>query len=139
MPSLAEYRRNLAIESGPYIGPESYTVRATGGTDETKLVCDVYPIQSGLAQQDLLLDRPLYRPYAIQSTDRNRYVMTYDPPTGTITPDLPWTISPLSTLGSTPYSALEAHPYLELEALTYECIEGTGVDCPGGPGLGESF
>src|SRR5262245_25747800 len=139
MPSLAEYRRNLAVESGPYVGPESYNVRATGGTDVNKLVCDVYPIQSGIAQNDLLLDRPIYRPYAVQPTDRHRVVMTYDPPTGTITPDLPWTVSPLSPPGSTPYESLEAHPYRELEDYTYECLEGTGVDCPGGPGIGETF
>jgi len=139
MPSLAEYRRNLAVESGPYVGPESYNVRATSSSDVNKLVCDVYPIQSGIAQSDLYLDRPIYRPYATQFTDKHRVVQTYDPPTGTLTPDLPWTISPLSPPGSTPYSYLEAHTYLDLENYTYECLEGTGVDCLGGPGIGEQF
>jgi len=139
MPSLAEYRRNLAVESGPYVGPESYDVRATSGTDVNKLVCDVYPIQSGIAQSDLYRDRPLYRPYAIQPTDRHRVIQTYTPNTGTITPDLPWTISALSPPSATTYQYLEAHIYLDFEVLSYECIEGTGVDCPGGPGIGERF
>lgn len=136
MPTLADYRHNLALESGPYVGPEAYTVKATSGSTTTKLVCDVYPIQSGLAQQDLLMDRPLYRPNAVLNTDRNRVIMVYDPPTGTITPDLAWTISPLSPLSATSYQDLEAHTYRELEAYTYECLEGTGVECGG---LGEMF
>ncbi|HYW88601.1 MAG TPA: hypothetical protein VFB50_12575, partial [Chloroflexota bacterium] len=139
MPTLAEYRRNLAVESGPYVGPESYSVRATAGTDVNKLICDVYPIQSGLPQQDLALDRPLYRPNAVQLTDRNRFVMGYDPLTGTLTPDLPWTIAPLSPPGDRPYEALEAFPYLDLEPFSYECLDGTGVDCPNGGGIGERF
>lgn len=139
MPTLAEYRRNLAVESGPYVGPESYTVRATAGTSTTELVCDVYPIQSGIAQQDLLLDRPLYRPNAVQSTDRNRVIMAYAPPTGTITPDLPWTISPISPGGSRTYVALEAFDYRTFEDYTYECLDGTGVDCPDGGVIGEYF
>ena len=137
--SLAMYRRALAVESGPYIGPESYNVKATGGTDVNKLVCDVYPIQSGIAQQDLLLDRPIYRPNAVQPTDRHRVVMAYNPPTGTITPDLPWTKSPLSPPGDRPYGDLEAFDYLTFEDYTYECLEGTGVDCPDGGGIGEYF
>jgi hypothetical protein len=139
MPSLAAYRANLAVESGPYVGPESYTVRATSGTTVDKLVCDVYPIMSGIAQSDLYRDRPLYRPNAVQSTDRHRVIQTYDPPTGTLTPDLPWSLSMLSTVGGTLYQELEVHPYTELEDITYECLEGTGVECAGGPGLGESF
>ena len=106
MPSLAEYRRNLAVESGPYIGPESYNVRATSGSDETKLVCSNYPITSGLTQNDLYRERPLYRPSAALEQDRNRFVMTYDPPTGTITPDLIWALSPLfNTASALRYSA----------------------------------
>jgi len=139
MPNLAEYRRNLAVESGPYVGPESYVVKATGGTDVNKLVCDVYPIQSGIAQNDLYSDRPLYRPNAVQETDKHRVVQTYDPPTGTLTPDLPWTISPLSPAGSRTYQALEAFPYMDLELYTYECLDGTGVTCPGGGSIGERF
>ncbi|HYW86616.1 MAG TPA: hypothetical protein VFB50_02520 [Chloroflexota bacterium] len=139
MPSLTEYRHSLALESGPYVGPEQYTIRATAGSTVAKLVCDVYPIQSGIAQNDLLTERPLYRPYAGQASDRHRVVQTYDPPTGTITPDLPWTVSPLSPPGSTTYAALEAHPYRDLETFTYECLDGTGVDCPGGGGIGELF
>ena len=136
MPSLSEYRRMVALESGPYIGLEPYDVRATGGSDTTKLICDIYPIQSGIAQQDLLLDRPLYRPNAVLVNDKYRVVMSYDPPTGTITPDLPWTNAPISTAGATTYEQLEAHTYAEFEdlLLTYENLEGTGIS-----GIGERF
>ena len=134
MPSLAEYRRNLAVESGPYVGPESYEVRATGGSTVSQLVCNVFPIMSGINQQDLLVDRPLYRPSAVLVNDRHRIVMTYDPPTGTITPDLPWSIAPISTVGATTYAQLEAHTYKDFEdlLLTYENMEGTGIS-----GIGE--
>ena len=136
MPFLAEYRRHLALESGPFVGPELYNVRATGGSDETKLVCDIYPIQSGISQQDLLLDRPLYRPTAVLATDLNRTIMAYDPPTGTITPDLPWTNAPITGVGANTYGDLEAFTYgdLELVRVTYENLEGTGIE-----GIGERF
>jgi len=136
MSSLAEYRRNLAVESGPYVGPESYDVRATSGSNTTKLVCSNYPIMSSIGQGDLLLDRPLYRPSATWEQDRHRYVASYDPPTGTVTPDLPWTNSPISTTGGTTYGELEAHTYFDFEdlLLTYENMEGTGIS-----GIGERF
>ena len=139
MPTLAEYRRNLAVESGPYVGPESYVVKATGGSDVNKLVCDVYPIQSGIAQADLYTDRPLYRPNAAQSTDKHRYVMSYDPPTGTLVPDQPWTLTPISPASNRTYEGLEVFPYMDLEAFTYECLDGTGVSCPNNGTIGERF
>lgn len=134
MPTRAEYRRAFAVESGPYVGPESYVVRATGGSDTTKLICDIYPIMSGIPQNDLLVDRPLYRPNAVRQEDRDRIVMIYDPPTGTITPDLPWTLSPIGAAGATTYEVLEAQTYLDLETWSYEELEGTGID-----GIGERF
>jgi hypothetical protein len=136
MPSLAEYRRNLAVESGPYVGPESYNVRATTGTTTAILMCNNYPIKSGIGQNDLLLERPLYRPSAALEQDRHRYVMAYDPPTGTITPDLEWTIAPLTTIGATKYGELEGFTYGDFEdlLLTYENMEGTGIE-----GIGERF
>lgn len=136
MPSLAEYRRNLAIESGPYVGPESYDVRATSGSSTTKLVCSNYPIMSSIGQSDLYRERPLFRPAAVWEQDRHRYVQTYDPPTGTLTPDLPWTNSPVTTVGATTYGELEAFTYGDLEdqRLTYENLEGTGIS-----GIGERF
>jgi hypothetical protein len=83
-----------------------------------------------------LLDRPLYRPTAALAQDRNRYVMTYDPPTGTITPDLVWGIAPLTTIGATQYGELEGFTYFDFEdlLLTYENMEGTGIS-----GIGERF
>jgi hypothetical protein len=144
MPTLAEYRRNLAVESGPYVGPESYDVKATSGTDLSKLICDVYPIQSGISQSDLYRDRPLYRPTAVLVTDRHRIVMSYDPPTGTLTPDLPWTLSAVSPGSNRQYQSLEAFTYGDLEwmgaaPMTYECLDGTGVNCAGGGTIGERF
>jgi hypothetical protein len=136
MPSLAEYRRNLAVESGPFVGPESYDVRATSGSDTTKLVCSNYPIMSSIGQSDLYRDRPLYRPSATWEQDKHRFVLSYDPPTGTLTPDLPWTNAPISTVGATTYGQLEAHTYGDFEdlLLTYENMEGTGIS-----GIGERF
>ena len=129
--TLAQYRRTLAVESGPYVGPESYIVRAEGGSDETKIVCHNYPIMSGLPQQDLLLDRPLYRPNAILEEDRNRYVMTYDPPSGTITPDFIWANPMVPPNSGTTYQYLEAHTYGDLESYTYEMLEGITLTGPG--------
>lgn len=136
MPTLAQYRRNLAVESGPYVGPESYDVRATSGSDETQLVCSNYPIMSSIGQSDLYRERPLYRPNAVWEQDKYRYVESYDPPTGTLTPDLPWTNAPITTAGATTYGELEAFTYGELEdmKLTYENLEGTGIG-----GIGERF
>jgi hypothetical protein len=134
VPSLAEYRRNLAVESGPYIGPESYDVRATSGSDVSMLICSNYPIKSGIAQNDLLIDRPLYRPNATQEHDRHRYVMTYDPPTGTVTPDLPWSMPPIAPPGGSSYEFLEAFTYAEMELMFYEDLEDLGLG-----GLGEAF
>lgn len=134
MPTLAQYRRAVAVESGPYIGPESYDVRATSGSDLTKLVCSNYPIKSGIAQNDLLTERPLYRPDAPNEHDKYRYVMSYDPPTGTITPDLVWDFAPIAPPGGSSYEYLEAFTYDGLELMLYEDLENLGLS-----GLGERF
>jgi hypothetical protein len=134
MPTLAGYRRAVAVESGPYIGPESYVVRATSGSSTTQLVCSAYPIRSGIPQNDLLVERPLYRPNATREEDKNRYIQTYDPPTGTITPDLAWTLPPIAPPGGSTYESLEAFVYGELEHLLYEELEDLGA-----AGIGERF
>ena len=134
MPSRAEYRRALAVESGPYVGPESYDVRATTGSDTSKLVCSEYPIRSGIAQTFLYDQRPLYRPNAVQPLDRDRLVMTYDPPTGTLTPDLVWAFPPIAPPGGSNYSFLEAYQYDGLELFLYQDLEDLGAT-----GLGERF
>jgi hypothetical protein len=142
MPNLAQYRAAVAIESGPYIGPGSYVVRATSGSDTTKLVCSQYPIRSGIPQNDLLTERPLFRPNATRPEDRYRYVMTYDPSTGTLTPDLPWTLPPLAAAGGSTYETLEAYTYGGavpstlggLEMFLYEELEDVGAT-----GIGERF
>jgi hypothetical protein len=91
---------------------------------------------SSIGQSDLYRERPLYRPGAVYEQDRHRYVLSYDPPTGTITPDLPWTMAPISTAGATTYEQLEPHTYKDFEdlLLTYENMEGTGIG-----GIGERF
>jgi hypothetical protein len=132
--TLQLIRSSLSQEAGPFIGPEAYDVRAMGGSDATKLVCTIYPIQSGIPQQDSLIDRPLYRPNATQQIDRNRYVMSYDPSTGTITPDLPWAIAPYSDALGTTYGFMEAFTYHDLEQYVYQDIEGSGIN-----GIGERF
>jgi hypothetical protein len=134
MPTLAQYRRAVAVESGPYIGPETYDVRATSGSDVNKLVCSNYPIKSGIAQNDLLTERPLYRPEAVQEHDRHRYVMIYDPPTGTLTPDLVWAMPPIAPPGGSSYDFLEPHTYADLELMLYEDMESLGLR-----GFGERF
>jgi hypothetical protein len=134
MPSLLEYRSSFSVEAGPFIGPESYVVRATDGSTTTKLVCSQYPITSGMAIRTSLLDRPLYRPTVVQELDKYRYVMDYDPSTGTVTPDLPW-ITPLwSLISGNTYEFLENYTYFDLEAYLYQDLEGLGVD-----GIGERF
>src|SRR5262245_60032011 len=134
MPSLAQYRSTFSVECGPYIGPESYTVRAMSGSSTTQLICHAYPIQSGIPQMDSLIDRPLYRPTASQPTDRDRYVKHYDPSLGLIEPDLAWALSPVPTPGGTLYQELEAYTYADLENFIYDDIEGTGLT-----GIGERF
>lgn len=134
MPTLAEYRSMLAIESGPYIGPESYEVRATSGSDTSKLVCGTYPIMSGIPQQDQLIDRPLYLPSAVNSFDRWRYVMDYEPSTGTITPDLPWSFPLFSPTSGNTYAFLENFVYDDMENYLYQDLEGLGIT-----GIGQRF
>jgi hypothetical protein len=131
MPSLGQYRSSLSQEAGPFIGLDSYDLRAMVGSDVTKLVVLAYPIQSGIPQQDSLIDRPLHRPNAVQLTDRDRYVMAYDPATGTITPDLPWTNSPYANALGTTYGFLEGLTYHDMEAYNYVQLEGS---TPIGPG-----
>src|SRR5262245_11696909 len=134
MPSLADFRHLLSLEVGPYIGPDIYDVRATGGSALNKLVCDAYPVLSGIPQDNSLVDRPLYRPQAVQPTDRHRYIQAYAPATGTITPDLDWAVSPVPVTGGSTYDALEAFTYDELELQIYDDLEDLGLT-----GFGERF
>lgn len=134
MPTLAAYRSMFSVEAGPYIGPESYDVRATSGSDTTQLVCGNYPITSGQAISTSLLDRPIYLPTAVNPFDKQRYVMSYDPPTGTITPDLPWSFPLFSPPGGNTYAYLENFTYADMEIYLYQDLEGTGLF-----GLGQRF
>lgn len=134
MPTLSAYRSMFSVEAGPYIGPESYEVRATSGSDTTKIVCAQYPITSGQSISSSLVDRPLLRPSCAQELDKFRYVMSFDPATGTITPDLPWITPPFSPGSGTTYELLENYTYHDLEMFLYEDMEGMGID-----GIGERF
>lgn len=135
MPSLADYRSMFSVEAGPFIGPESYQVRATSGSDIVKIVSSEYPIRSGQAIRTSLLDRPIYRPSVAQELDHHRYVMDYEPTTGTITPDLPWITPPFSPSTGNTYGFLENYTYHDLETgYLYQDLEGLGSD-----GIGERF
>jgi hypothetical protein len=134
MPNLAAYRSTFSAEAGPYIGPDSYEVRAMGGSDLSNLFCLAYPIQSGIPQQDQLIDRPLYRPQAVQPVDKNRYIKGYTPETGLIEPDLVWALPPIAPDTGTQYQNLEAFTYAEMETQLYTDLENTGL-----AGFGERF
>jgi len=131
MPNRQQYRAALAMESGPYVGLDQYDVRAMGGSTTLELHSHVYPIQSGIPQQDMYIDRPLHRPNAVRSGDRDRYVADYQPADGILVPDLEWTESPLADETATTYLDLEAHTYGDLEAYTYEFLEGVDITGPG--------
>ena len=133
MPTLAQYRHLLAQESGPYVGEDIRSVFAMSGSTTTVLQCHIYPIQSGIGQQDLYLDRPLFRPNAVLDTDRDRVVMTYDPQIGALYPDLEWTYPPIPPGTGTRYQDLEAQTYANLERYTYEMLEGITTTGPGEP------
>lgn len=134
MPTLAQYRSMFSVEAGPYIGPESYDVRATSGSTTDQLVCGSYPITSGIPVQDSLIDRPIYLPAAVNTFDQNRYVMAYDPTTGTITPDLPWSFPLFSPNTGNTYGFLENYTYGDLEHYLYQDVEGLGIT-----GTGQRF
>ena len=131
MPSLREYRSYFSQEAGPYIGMQSYDLRAMIGSSTQQLVCLAYPIQSGIPQQDTLIDRPLYRPNAVVASDQHRYVMAYDPTTGTITPDLEWTNSPYADVLGTTYAFMEGLTYHDMEQYNYVELEGSASTGPG--------
>jgi len=134
MPLLRDFRARMALESGPYVGQGLVDVRAWNGSDTTKLVCLMYPVQSGLPQDDLYVDRPIYRPNAVKDYDHHRYVQAYDPVTGTLTVDLEWELPPFPPdVGST-YGFLEGFTYGDWEippGYTYGDLEGVGADGPG--------
>jgi hypothetical protein len=130
VPSLAEYRHALAPECGPYTGPPQYLLRASNGSNTTKVLMDAYPILSTIGQNDVYVDRPLFRPNAFFPRDHNRVVSSYTPEGGEIVPDGNWSLSPFSMPPETIYQDLEAHTYGDLEFFLYEDLEG---------GVGEVF
>jgi hypothetical protein len=134
MPLLRDFRARMALESGPYVGQGLVDVRAWNGSDTTKLVCLQYPVQSGIPQDDIYVDRPLYRPNAVRDYDHHRYVQSYEPTTGTLNIDLPWELPPFPPdVGST-YGFLEGFTYGDWEippGYTYGDLEGMGADGPG--------
>ena len=108
-------------------------MRATSGSDVNKIVCSAYPSSRASPQNDLLVERPLYRPNA---TDRT--ISTLRPgPTTRYRHDharLPWTLPPIAPPGGSNYEFLEAFTYGEMELMLYEDLEDLGLH-----GLGERF
>lgn len=88
MPTLSQYRAAVAPEMGPY-----QTGTATSGSTTSQLEDINYPIRSSIAQDDLWVDKFLYRPAAV-AFDKNRVVKSYTPGTGLLFPDGPYSVAP---------------------------------------------
>lgn len=88
--TLGQYRRRVAEETGNFVAS---TVNAASTTylQDTK-----YPVRSSLDQADLYTGKWLLRPRATDPRDRVRVVQErgYDPGTGTLRPDSPWSTTP---------------------------------------------
>lgn len=89
MPTLRTYRRRAAEEIGPF---HHGTAAATSTT--SALIDTTWPVTSAISQDDLYTDHFLFRPDAAASSDKVRVVKTYNPTTGTLTPDTAWTNAP---------------------------------------------
>lgn len=88
--SVGQYRRRVAEETGNFVA----SVVARGAT--TYLQDTRYPVASNLDQSDLYTGKWLLRPRAASEQDRVRVVQErgYDPGTGTLRPDSPWSVAP---------------------------------------------
>jgi hypothetical protein len=87
---LGRYRRRIAKETGNYLA----SLVESGAT--SFLRDNHYPIKSNLDQGDLFSGKWLLRPTATAPADRVRIVaeLGYDPATGTLRPDSPWSVGP---------------------------------------------
>jgi hypothetical protein len=89
---LGRYRRRVAKETGNFLA----SLVESGAT--SFLRDNKYPVRSNLDQGDLFSGKWLLRPQAPSPYDRVRIVaeLGYDPQTGTLRPDSPWTTPPAS-------------------------------------------
>lgn len=87
---LGRYRRRIAKETGNYLA----SLVESGST--SFLRDNRYPIKSNLDQGDLFSGKWLLRPQSTVLSDRVRVVaeLGYDPSTGTLRPDSPWSVGP---------------------------------------------
>lgn len=91
MATLTAYRRAIAPKLGFY-----HQGTATSGSSTSALEDTAYPIKTSDDTADLYTGKILFRPAAALASDKTRFVHTYDPATGVLTPDLAWTNSPVS-------------------------------------------
>ncbi|MDQ1307660.1 MAG: hypothetical protein QG671_3493 [Actinomycetota bacterium] len=112
MPTLTTYRQAAAKLIGPY---RSGT--ATSGSNTTVLEDTSWPVKSSLSQDDLFVDKFLYRPSATDA-DKTRVVATYTPASGYLYPDNGWSVAPYAGGVGESY---EIHGLIEPGVL-HECI-----------------
>ncbi len=104
MPTLLSYRQRAARELGYFASGT-----ATSGSSITVLECTTWPFQSSLDSDDEYLDKWLFRPAAVNVSDKVRFVASSDRSAGTIVPDKTWTAAPYSGSGE----AFEIHGFVE--------------------------
>jgi hypothetical protein len=126
------YRRQVARETGVFVAS---TVRSGS---VSYLVDDRYPIKSSLDQGDLYAGKWLLRPQATSDDDRVRIVAErgYDPSTGTVRPDSPWTGAPATGEPYEIHGTIE--PWGQMNDLVNEglkrCLVVVDVPIPIAPG-----
>lgn len=89
MPTLQTYRRAFAQLVGEYLQST-----ATANSSTTQLEDTAWPVYSATQQNDLYVDKFLYRPNAALAADKRRSILTYTPSQGLLIPDQPWTNAP---------------------------------------------
>ena len=140
MPSLATYRSLLAIECGPFVGPRELRGARDPGSRTTESCARQYPIRSG-SRRTTCTPSVRCTAWTRAARRRHRYVMDYDPPTGTLT-RLPGRSRPSrhqagrttnrSRRSST--AGTRCAPFGGLEIFLYEDLEDLGAT-----GVGERF
>lgn len=85
MPTLRAFRQEVAARFGPFLA------RTAGAGSTTNQILDGrWPIKTSQDAAQNYLDHWLFRPNAAAG-DRTRQVAEYEPSTGTLFPDTPWT------------------------------------------------
>lgn len=114
---LGMYRRRIARETGNFLA----SFVESGAT--SFLRDNRYPVRSNLDQGDLYPGKWLLRPQAPNEEDRVRIVaeLGYDPQTGTLRPDSPWTVGPNSTEPYELHGVIE--PWDQMNDLVNEALK----------------